>query len=311
MSKQVLLITKAREEGWLLDTANPTVARLYDFADQVSALGDVTLHVTTLDQLDFSVEANAVSVYDNATQKDISEYDIVHLRTVNYELSYYTDYAKAIALYVHHCGKALLEPTDAGAAFGKLAQAMLFALNGIKIPRTRSKWNGAGLADFCIERRDKFPLIVKASLGTQGYDNYLVKSADELKAVLAGAMEPFVVQNQIPNDGDYRVLFLGEAEPFIFWRPRIPGSHLSNTSQGSVPEKNVQIDSEALRLAKDVQKLTGRICVGVDLMQDNQTGEWYVLEANTNPALATGAFNDEKARRYAYMILQAKNEENS
>ncbi len=302
MRKQVLLITKARKSGWLQDASDSTATQLQAFAEQVSLSADVELHVTSLDQLDFSISENEVSVFDHSTKKDISEFDVVHMRGVHEEMAYYADFAKAIALYAEHHNKVWIEPESVGASFGKLAQAMLFALHEVKTPRTRSCWWGSRLAGLCLENRDEFPLIVKASFGTQGHNNYLIESVEELQNVLQAANEPFVAQNLIPNNGDYRVLLLGDAEPLVFWRPRIKGSHLSNTSQGSVPEKRAAIDEEALALARKVQLLTNRVCVGVDLMQDNQTGQWYVLEANVHAALATGALIEDKAYYYAQMI---------
>lgn len=303
MMTQVLLVTSARESSWLDQNDNPTVRKLHDFAYSVTqADASIEVSITSLDRLRFSVDGSQIAVVDGATGRDLADFDVVHLRGVNRDMAYYADYAKAIALYVESRGKKIVDHEDIGAAFGKLSQAMLFALNDIPTPVTYSQWNGADLANFVVERSMEFPLIVKASAGTMGADNYLVKDEIAFREILSKTVEPFVVQNQIPNDGDYRVLLLGDAEPFVFWRPRIAGSHLSNTSQGSVPDKEVEIGDDALQLALRAKKVSGRRCVGVDLMQNNVTGEWIILEANSNPALATGAFNDEKAARYAEMI---------
>lgn len=311
MTTQVLLVTSAREGSWLDQSDNPTVQKLQDFARAVThADSTVELAVTSLDRLRFAVNGHEISVVDTVTGRDLADFDAVHLRGVDRDMAYYADYARAIALYVEARGKKIVDHEDIGAAFGKLSQAMLFALNDIPTPATHSQWNGDDLANFVVERGPQYPLIVKASAGTMGANNYLVKDEEELRRVLSETTEPFVVQSQIPNDGDYRVLLLGNAEPFVFWRPRIAGSHLSNTSQGSVPDKEVEISSEALQLALRTQEVSGRRCVGVDLMQNSATGEWVILEANSNPALATGAFNDEKAARYAEMITLILKENN-
>lgn len=303
MSTRVLLITNAREEGWLTDTDNPTVQKMYAFKEATNELDvDVQLFITTLDQLDFTIKDGDVSVYDRSNQVDINTFNVIHLRNVNYHLEYYSDFAKAVALYAKHHDIRLVDPVDIGAAFGKLSQAVLFSLNHIPVPNTWSTWNGLQLADHVARQNVSYPLIVKASGGTKGKDNYLAKDEQEMRQILAEVHDAFVVQEQIPNDGDYRVLLLGSAEPFVFWRPRIAGSHLSNTSRGSVPDKEVTIDGDAMALALVAQKISGRVCVGVDLMQNNETKEWIVLEANSNPALATGAFNNEKAWRYVDMI---------
>lgn len=304
---KVLLITSARETGWIKDEYNPTVKKLYEFAASVAqADHTVILSLTSLDQLEFTIAGSNVQVFDRTTQCDIATYDVIHLRGANRDISFYADYAKAIALYGEHHGKIVIDTDDVGAAFGKLSQAMLFTLHDIPTPRTYAQWNGSDLSRFVIERQLEFPLIVKASMGTMGADNHLVHTVGELEAVLHDTKEPFVVQEMVENDGDYRVLLLGGAQPFVFWRPRIEGSHLSNTSKGSVPDKSVSLDARALEIARRVQSIVKRTVVGVDIMQNKQSGAWVVLEANTNPALATGAFNDDKAVRYATMIKELR-----
>lgn len=301
---KVLLITSPRDRGWLEDKNNEVVQYLDSFANSVNNSDpDIQLSITSLDRLEFSV-AEQLYIYDTYTGKDLESYDIVHLRGTNRDMSFYADFAKAITLYVESKDGIIVDPEDTGTAFGKLSQAMLFALNGIPTPHTYSQWHGQRLAEYVARQQMPFPVICKASMGTQGEDNYLVGTQTELDNVLANTKEPFVVQNCIPNNGDYRVLLLGKAEPFVFWRPRIVGSHLSNTSKGSVPSREIAIDPYAIELSLRIQNITGRRCVGVDIMQNHQTGEWVALEANTNPALATGAFNDDKAERYTAMIKE-------
>ncbi len=300
---QVLLITSSRQGSWIDSKDDLVVKRLHEFVATVQQVDDnIELAFTSLDRLEFSISADKVQIFDSTTKRDVGAYDVVHVRGVHRDMGFYADYAKAVALYVEHHGKIFIDREDVGAAFGKLSQAVLFALHDIPVPQTYAQWNGSDLSQFVRAQKVEFPLIAKASMGTMGSDNYLVQTQEELAEVLGSAREPFVVQEMVTNDGDYRVLWLGEARPLIFWRPRIEGSHLSNTSQGSVPDKDVELDSVALRLAGRVRDATNRIVVGVDIMQNNQSGDWVVLEANTNPALATGSFNNEKAANYVAMI---------
>jgi D-alanine-D-alanine ligase-like ATP-grasp enzyme len=41
---------------------------------------------------------------------------------------------------------------------------------------------------------------------------------------------------------------------------------------------------------------------GVDMVQDCNSGEWYCLEVNSGPQLATGAFTVEKQVAFAKFI---------
>jgi glutathione synthase/RimK-type ligase-like ATP-grasp enzyme len=298
----VLLVTSARHKGWINQSNDPAAEKLRNFSKSVATTDDVRLSVTSLDRLRFSVVNGEVTVYDEETARDLKDFDAVHLRNTVRNMAFYADFAKAIELYMRHHNKQVIEPSDVGAAFGKLSQAVLFGLHDIPTPDTWSQWNGSDAAQYIDSQQISFPLIVKATLGTMGQDNFFVKDAGELHKVLDEANEPFVIQTPIPNKGDYRVLLLGGSRPLIFWRPRIEGSHLSNTSQGSVPDMDVNLDESVLALAKKVQQVSERICVGVDLMQNDQTGEWVILEANNNPALATGAFNTEKAEHYSEMV---------
>lgn len=303
MTTKALLITGVRRKGWLDETDDSGVVKLRNFSRLVSqAEPSVELFVTSMDRIQFSVDGSNVSLYDEVTGRDLAEYDVIQLRNTDQSIMNYADYAKAVSLYAQHRGVAILDPQDAGAPYGKLSQAVLFALNGIATPKTWARWRGDELATQALKGGAQFPLIAKASMGTMGVDNFLIESPEQLVEILGATKDPFVVQEQVPNEGDYRVLILGEAEPFIFWRPRIAGSHLSNTSRGSVPEKDVTLPQEALDLALRAQAVSERVCVGVDIMQNSESGEWIVLEVNNNPALATGAFNDDKAVRYAAMI---------
>ena len=43
---------------------------------------------------------------------------------------------------------------------------------------------------------------------------------------------------------------------------------------------------------------------GVDIIQDITTGEYYILEVNRAPQIATGACNDEKMIAYSEMVAE-------
>ena len=114
--------------------------------------------------------------------------------------------------------------------------------------------------------------------------------------------EAWVVQRFIENDGDYRVVVLGDhSETVIFrQRPKDADTHLNNTSQGA---SAMLVDISALPqgLCEDAvaaAQVNGLAVAGVDMMVDQKTGRHVILEVNGAPQLATGAFPEEKMRSY-------------
>lgn len=303
--KKVLLITSPRHALWFEE--NGDIARgMLEFSQKVSN-DTVSLDVTTLDRLEFTITDDGQDIYDNYTQRSLRDYEALHLRSVHLSPAM-LDYASAITAFAHANGIQLIEPVDTGLSIGKLSQMMRFSLQGIPIPATYASWDHMTLRSM-VERTLSFPCIIKANNGMKGTDNYKVDSQQELETLLAGLPEdtPFVAQEFIANEGDYRVFFMGsEQPPLIFMRKGSGSSHLNNTSKGAeafLVEMN-DFDTHALAIAQQVYTLTGRALSGVDLMQNAETGAWVSLEANVSPALTMGSYLDEKASMYRHLITQ-------
>lgn len=300
--KKILLLTSAREPGWI-DTAPTEVSQgLHAFVDALNTDDEMKFSVTTLDKLQFSVENGKVTIFDTYTQCDLASYDVVHFRNV----TLFADHARAITLYMDTHGKQVFERIDVSIPeYGKLSQMVLFAQNGVAVPDTWSAWHLADLRRLVEKNKLAFPFILKANDGIKGHDNYLVRDQahfDEIVARDTGMQ--FVVQKFVANDGDYRVLYFGNDEPLIFKRTAAEGSHLNNTSRGgsSMEIAGQDFDPVALRLAHKAAELTQRLLAGVDAIQDNKTGAWMILEVNANPALSSGTLLERKAAGYKKMI---------
>lgn len=300
--KNILLLTSAREPGWIDNAPTEVSQGLHNFMDTLNTDDELVFSVTTLDKLEFTIEDGKVTIFDSYTQRDLMAYDVVHFRNV----TLFADHARAVTIYMEAHGKRVFESIDVAIPeYGKLSQMVLFALNEVTVPDTWSTWHLADLRALVKKKALAFPFILKDNNGIKGHDNYLVRDQaqfDEIVAHNDGIQ--FVVQKFVANDGDYRVLYFGDDDPLIFKRTAAEGSHLNNTSRGGSSEEiaSRDFDPEPLRLARAAAKLTQRLLAGVDAIQDNKTGVWMILEVNANPALSSGTLLERKAAGYKKMI---------
>lgn len=181
------------------------------------------------------------------------------------------------------------------APFGKLAQMHSLALLGLPYPKTVS--THADHLPAVVEREFTYPIILKAIHAGHGHSNYLVRDEAHLRELLADEPETtFVAQTFIANDGDYRLLIIGDQQ-LIIHRKGSEGSHLNNTSQGGAATLVDEVDfpTEVLADARRFAEACNYAISGVDVMFGVEDGKPYFLEANSQPQLMSGAFTDEKA----------------
>lgn|GEM_PF-1999978 len=223
----------------------------------------------------------------------------LHLRN----MQKYPDYANALRLYTEARGLQLVNRADATYPYlGKVSQGFLFGQQGIATPALLSSPSNATLSAWLDERRVAYPLIIKHNDGVMGLHNHLVHGAAEKDVVLQQAKQHYLAQPFIANDGEYRVLTFGTDEPPLIFRKRAgAGSHLNNTSRGGQAElvEAAAVDAVVLNDALRAAAVTGRDIGGVDVLLAS-SGEHYVLEVNSTPQLAMGAFGDLKQDRYAH-----------
>lgn len=139
--------------------------------------------------------------------------------------------------------------------------------------------------------------VLKSVQGTKGKDNYLIQSKKELREILKNnADTAFILQNFIPNDGDWRIILINFEPKLAIYRSSHGKDHRNNTSVGGeaklVPLE--EVDPQILDLSIAASKALDIKIAGADIMQDSDTGEYTVLEVNRTPQLATGAFVEEK-----------------
>lgn len=164
----------------------------------------------------------------------------------------------------------------------KFLQSQLFSKNNLPIPQTLTGIAKDMDLNF-IENEFEFPLVLKIAHSSQGKGVELVDGPNMLKLRLKElGKEPVIIQNKIPNIGDYRIYFLGN--DFIFSVKRTPakGEFRSNISLGG-SWKKCTLDVEPLNIARKAHRTMGFYASGVDLMQCKKSKKWYILEVNAAP----------------------------
>jgi glutathione synthase/RimK-type ligase-like ATP-grasp enzyme len=107
-----------------------------------------------------------------------------------------------------------------------------------------------------------------------------------------------LIQDFVPNDGDYRVLVMGGEVKLVIHRKSNDDGHLNNTSKGG--SANIIDIKDVPQVVLDesikISELLKREITGVDMIQHKDTGEFFMLEVNNMPQLSTGSFVEEKAQ---------------
>lgn len=102
----------------------------------------------------------------------------------------------------------------------KLSQYVIASTNGIAMtPFLFAKDIASARQAFQTHWSEEFPLIMKGVQSSRGNDNYLVRERDQALELL-NTMHPddgpwLVCQGFVPNDGDYRIIVMGEEVKYV------------------------------------------------------------------------------------------------
>ncbi|HEX8762790.1 MAG TPA: hypothetical protein VF733_03445 [Candidatus Saccharimonadales bacterium] len=265
-----------------------------------SGSGQIAYDSCTIEDLIFIFDGQKLMIIFDK-DRSLTDYDGIFLLGW-FKYAIHEDMALAVARYAEAKNIPLL---NTEALFlrsrSKLSQYVIGALNDIKMTSFIVAPRGApnNISSLMRQAGLGFPLIVKGVSASRGNDNYLVRSSAELQDVYQKSPEvTFVIQKFIPNDGDYRLLVMGDRVRVALHRQAQGDSHLNNTSQGGEAKLADLRDLNPAMLADSVKiaQLLRRPVTGVDMIVDNQTGEYYFLEANNMPQLSTGSLVPEKMR---------------
>lgn len=166
----------------------------------------------------------------------------------------------------------------------KLNQYYKFSRNKVNYPETVVAYPAAlelAAKSFNID----YPIIIKSINGRVGEDNYLVKSPQELKSIVADLLpsQAFALQPFINNQGDYRVIVYKNKTVACYLRQREDSNkdHRNNVKRGASRTLVDPVPAGIQKIAKRAAASLNRELTGVDVLIDGK-GSYYVLESNFN-----------------------------
>ena len=253
---------------------------------------DTIVSACSYQDLTFYLDGDNTTVQCFSTGEDIREFSkVLILATSPCHLQNYIFSTLACYCRRHHIS---LFDDDFSNTDGKLYALWRFWEKDIPIAKTVF-----GPAIFMAQKLAEFGNtgVLKSVQGTKGRDNYLIHSTEELYKIVDDKPY-FILQNYISNVGDWRIIVINFQPQLAIYRSSHGKDFRNNTSVGGdaklVPLN--EVDSKILELAVSAAKALNIKIAGADIMQDNQTGEYTVLEVNRTPQLATGAFTDAKTK---------------
>jgi glutathione synthase/RimK-type ligase-like ATP-grasp enzyme len=261
----------------------------------------VQLRIISIHDLVFINDEQTDTIYDKISGAALEECDLVVFRDVYG--SKYRDKTGACASYLKRRSisyiSSMITPNTASKYS---AQVLRQAAGLIAIPSVYgTNETLAGLISGNLMPFD-YPLVIKDVIGRKGQLNFIAHNEQEAIQVLTQHEHTqFIIQRYIENDGDYRVVVMGDEVELIILRRAVAGTHLNNTSQGAqaIVVDSQTLDSRILDDARQAARIEGLEVAGVDMIIDKQTGQPYVMEVNAAPQLATGAFGELKIAAYA------------
>jgi len=277
-------------------------------ADELSDHATITLR--SYKQLVFWARQGSVVITESVTGRNIADFDLVYFKS---HRSYH-ELAAAAAQYlsfnnVKFFDRELLESL----AYDKLSGYVRLALHNISIPPSYATTSREMRGQFkTLTKTLGLPFVCKEINSDRGKKNYLIGNESDFTEILdeSKPSNVFIAQQFIKNNGYVRVYVFGnEAAPIVTRKPVGNEDHLKmhlNQPKGSVNASLVSENDPQVPKIQDLavraSQILNRQITGVDLIQDKQTSEWFVLEVNGAPQLKTGSFTEQKRKALVEFI---------
>lgn len=254
----------------------------FSYADvDYVALEDLVFHIKN---------KRTARIYDPVAGVDVGSYSFVYLKS----WQSLPELAASVAHFLEGKGIPYADHQARHEYIAKTTNYMTMWSHGVAVPETW--WGSRPVLEALTGSMDEthFPLIIKAVHGQKGKDNYLARDKQSALEILRNTQVDMLLQQFIPNDGDYRIGVYGHKARWAIYRQSSGKSHLNNTSAGAVAT-NLAVKDVPRRL-RTLAEAAADACdlaiSGVDVVEDKVTKKIYVLEANQGSQIVTGAFTD-------------------
>ncbi|KKQ77261.1 hypothetical protein A2715_00040 [Candidatus Woesebacteria bacterium RIFCSPHIGHO2_01_FULL_39_32] len=221
--------------------------------------------------------------------KDLAEFDLIYIRMVGIRMedaSLVTNYAreKGIKIVDRVYRQALFIPSTISKAMEmkKLINA------GIPLPQTYF----ASLS-LIRERAPKlfsFPFVIKSTSGKKARDSWLVESKEVLESLVTELRERekqgirFFAQKLIKASQRIRVLVVGGKVIGAISRPTKWRKHFTSNNKEGKKEALIPVPEKYSELALNCANAVNLDIAGVDILEENDSGKLFVIEANAAPS---------------------------
>lgn len=305
LSKQTKIITKK-----ILVITSKQTKEKEDFFEEVGRQAGAEVRVCSYKDLVF-ICGKVPKVYIADTREDISEFGLVYFRTHRKN----PEMASSIAQYLKYQNIPFFdEELSDTVSSSKLSQMMRLSCHGVRTPMSICS-NNNWLKKNKLKLFEQLgsPFVLKEIHSERGKHNYLISGEEEFDKIINKAKpdQVFMAQKYIPNDGFSRVLVLGVDARYIANRKAIGNdnplkAHI-NKPTGGVNVKYIKpskFSGVATSLAIKSAVVMRRQVAGIDIIQDNQTGKWYVIEVNSSPQMINDKLAGKKAKLMANFLKQ-------
>lgn len=260
--KKCLLIHKSSESR----------TREWQVAADLAAIDLTVVHFSDI-RYHFSQSKAEVWVNDVALQS----FEVIYFRTK----SGFEEDVTLISLFAKQNGIKVVDEILLSNAFIDRKTWQYAMLSQAKLPVIES-WIGYGAS--LVEMLPRtFPMILKESDLDQGEGVFMIKSQQELDALVKKKKKLLIAQPFIKNNSDLRIFVcfcevLGGIERLN----SNPNEFRNNIAQGGVSLPHLVTD-ELKKLAISAAKSLKYDIAGVDLIFDSETKNWKIMEVNCGP----------------------------
>lgn len=212
----------------------------------------------------------------------LEEFDLFYFRAVGEA----TEWAKLLLLYAQK--KKIPVIDEYLAAFGperrlKSISGVFLAMNEVSYPQTSFAANKEAL--LAETKKFKYPFVLKISRGgRRGLGTLLISDKKVLERSIKGRIEKagFLLQEYIPNDGDYRLMVIGYQVLGGFKRQKKEKRLVLSRSLG--PSEALKTIPQAVKeeAEKACQALKVEIA-SVDMVIDERNKKPVIIEVNEAP----------------------------